>query len=314
MTTLLGRAPACAPWPAAGACSLRWRRACRRRGPFCWGGGGDRHDAESGGAGRVDVAVVVGAIVGPVASAATPAHTSGGALSLGPVVCVSGWAGLMQLPHRRWVRARHCLFEKAAAGSARAQAEHFFLGPRGFVAAGWVVLGFGFRTWDCRSVPSAPPASVHVAWVLSLGLQMRSMGGGRVAGGSAPSLPRRGPAASARVMMAVITRWVGGCTRPPSPSAPGPQARAGGIALKHPPGSTPPERAALAGGSPGGAVAQGVAPAAAPRPITPNPRRSSPPLRCCCRRCRRLCCCSRRCCRCCYHAGRCCLRPPPPPQ
>ena len=74
--------------------------------------------------------------------------------------------------------------------------------------------------------------------------------------------------------------------------------RAGGTAPKQFLGSTPPGRAALAGRPPEGAVAQGVAPAAAPRPTAPtNPRRSPAPFRCggdfrrrCCRwrwRCRR---------------------------
>jgi hypothetical protein len=87
--------------------------------------------------------------------------------------------------------------------------------------------------------------------------------------------------------------------------------RAGGTAPKQFVGSTPPGRAALAGRPPEGAAAQGVAPAAAPRPTAPtNPRRSPAPFRCggdfrrrCCRwrwRCRRR---SR------PRRRRCCIRP-----
>jgi len=69
-------------------------------------------------------------------------------------------------------------------------------------------------------------------------------------------------------------------------------------------GSTPPGRAALAGRSPGGAVAR-VAPAAAPRPTTPmNPRSSPAPFRCG-GNCRRRRCCWRWRCRCRPRSRRC---------
>ena len=85
--------------------------------------------------------------------------------------------------------------------------------------------------------------------------------------------------------------------------------RAGGIALKQFSGFTPPGRAASAGGSPGGAVAQGVAPAAALRPTTPmDPR---PALFRCGGNCRRRCCRWRWRCRCRLRPRRCrcCIRP-----
>ena len=99
--------------------------------------------------------------------------------------------------------------------------------------------------------------------------------------------------------------------------------RAGGTAPKQFLGSTPPGRAALAGRPPGGAVAQGVAPAAAPRPTAPtSPRRSPAPFRRggdfrrrCCRwrwRCRRRSRPRRR--RCCTRprAGKLAVAAPPP--
>ena len=260
----LGYVPAPVPWCVASVRSLRWYCCGSPRR----GGGGGRRGAGCSGAGRVGTVAVVGGagvvVVGCPANVATLAHVPRSVSFPGSERRVLGPVRLTQSLHRR-VRIRHCRFENAAAGSTWAQAVHLFKGSCGFMwVAKWGLLGVGIRAWGGRLAPSASPASVRVVWASSLGLHTRSEDRGRATGGVAPFLPLRGPAASARAVMAAITRRMGGCARSPPPPAPGPITPTNKAGSYGQPGYSPDIT---------DITARGVGPDGAPRPRGQGKRR-----------------------------------------